>query len=252
MKYSFISNINIIICLLLLFLFKSNSQAEIFINYGETKSKNTKKIYLTIDMCPSNKSGYDKELFNSIIFLSKKYKTTIPVAIAVSGYWILNHINELKEIKQLEKDGYILITWVNHSYKHYYNQNKGIADNFMLYNEIIEAKKDIKKNYDLMIENNLVPSNFFRFPALVSDNYLNSVVEEMGLIPLGAESWLAKTNGKFQGGDIILVHGNLNEKLGVNLFIKNVKNNTFDNFEFASILDFEIKKHFFLYHNYIN
>jgi hypothetical protein len=214
-------------------------EAKIISNYGYQKSQNIQKIYLTIDMCPSRSKDYDKDLFDAIVMLSKRYQKPINVAIAVSGYWILEHKEALEEIKQLEKEGYMAITWVNHGYQHHYDEHAKLQDNFMLHNEKY-AIYDIIKNHSVMIEYGLTPSNFFRFPGLISDEYLNNLLTKIDLIPLGASTWLAKSRGKFSGGDIILLHGNTNERLGAKLFIKNVKNNAFDNFEFASISDFTL------------
>ena len=66
----------------------------------------------------------------------------------------------------------------------------------------------------LLIENGLTPSPFFRFPGLVADAGLLTRLRQLWLIPIGSDAWLAKgevpVNGSF-----ILVHGNGNEPQGV-------------------------------------
>lgn len=207
-------------------------------NYGITDNKKSiSTIYITVDLCPSSKSDYSKELFKEFIKLSKSRSQTIPIGVSVSGLWILSHQEALKEIQKIEKDGFIKITWINHGYTHYYNPNLEYGDNFLLHNQS-EAEKDIKKNNDLMVKYKLTPSNFIRFPGLISNKYLENLFEKNGYKILGASAWLAKTNGKFKGGDIILVHGNKNEEYGVKLFINNVKNGNFNNYKFGSLEDF--------------
>lgn len=231
-----------IILLTLIFLLLSPFVlfAELTYNYnsGITKNPNAKDtIYITIDLCPSHHINYSKELFESFIKLSQSRGETIPIAIAISGVWLLNHKKSLSEILKIEKDGYIKITWVNHSYKHYYKTNLDNGKNFLLYNQS-KTKEDIKKNHDLMIKTGLTPSNFLRFPGLMSNDYLDKLFENEGYKILGASAWLNKTNGTFKGGDVILVHGNRNEEIGVKLFIKNIINGSFNNYKFGSIEDF--------------
>ena len=44
------------------------------------------------------------------------------------------------------------------------------------------------------------------------------LVQSLGLIPIGAKSWIAKTKN-FKFGDIVLIHGNGNESIGVTYFL---------------------------------
>jgi hypothetical protein len=70
-----------------------------------------------------------------------------------------------------------------------------------------------------MLKNGLLPSAFFRFPGLVSDQQLVYKITGFGLIPVGTDAWLAKGQQP-QAGSIVLIHGNGNEPTGVNDFIK--------------------------------
>ena len=69
-----------------------------------------------------------------------------------------------------------------------------------------------------MLKNGLIPSAFFRFPGLVSDQQVVFKVTDYGLIPIGSDAWLAKGQ-QAQNGSIVLIHGNGNEPVGVNDFI---------------------------------
>ncbi len=204
-------------------------------NYGLTRSKNINELYLTIDMCPSSKKSMEELLFLELIKLSKHRQTPINIAIAISGKWAETHENDSKKLLNWQKDGYLNITWVNHSYKHYYNPDLPIEKNFMIH-DIGNAKNDIIKNQQVLLNYGVILSDFFRFPGLVSNRYLNNLVEkELHLRILGANAWLVKTSGKFSGGDIILIHGNKNEPKGIEIFLKLLKQGSFDKYYFAPI-----------------
>ena len=70
-----------------------------------------------------------------------------------------------------------------------------------------------------MIEHGLLPSVFFRFPGLVSDESVFERVISKGLIPTGSDAWLAKGQVP-KAGSIVLIHGNGNEPAGVRAFLK--------------------------------
>jgi len=69
-----------------------------------------------------------------------------------------------------------------------------------------------------MLKNGLLPSVFFRFPGLVSDQQLVYRITDFGLIPIGSDAWLAKGQ-KANAGSIVLIHANGNEPVGVDDFI---------------------------------
>ena len=76
-----------------------------------------------------------------------------------------------------------------------------------------------------MLKNGLLPSAFFRFPGLVSDQQLVYRITDLGLIPIGTDAWLAKGQQP-QAGSIVLIHGNGNEPVGVDDFIKLLRSKT--------------------------
>ncbi|MDO7744704.1 MAG: polysaccharide deacetylase, partial [Pedobacter sp.] len=67
-----------------------------------------------------------------------------------------------------------------------------------------------------------LPSVFFRFPGLVSDQQVADKVLAYGIIPVGSDAWLAKGQQP-SAGSIVLIHGNGNEPVGVADFIKLLK-----------------------------
>ena len=179
-------------------------------------------ITLTIDLCPSHKP-LDKSIFSSLIAAYAKIEQPEPVALSISGKFLLTHQNDIDWLKQLEKDGQIKITWINHTFTHYYNPKEPLADNFLL-------KPGTNISYEVLtlekalLNNDLLPSVFFRFPGLVSDNAVVQNITNFGLIPIGSDAWLAKGQAA-NNGSIVLIHGNGNEPLGVQDFIKLLNRN---------------------------
>lgn len=180
-------------------------------------------ISLTADLCPSHKP-LDRRIFTDMISEFQKVEKPAPIALSVSGLWMLAHTADIEWLKKLRNEGEIRITWVNHSYNHRVSKTAPLKENFLL-----EPGTDI--NYEvlatekLMLKNGLVPSCFFRFPGLVSDQSLVYKITDYGLIPIGSDAWLAKGQ-QAQDGSIVLIHGNGNEPVGVTDFINLLRSKT--------------------------
>ncbi|TWI99968.1 hypothetical protein JN11_02384 [Mucilaginibacter frigoritolerans] len=180
-------------------------------------------ISLTADLCPSHRP-LDRVIFTDIYQQFQKVETPVPVALSITGVWMRQHQNDLQWLKQLQKEHEIYITWINHSYNHRVSAKLPLKENFLL-----EAGTDI--NYEVletekaMLKNGLLPSIFFRFPGLVSDQQLVYKITNFGLIPIGTDAWLAKGQAS-QPGSIVLIHANGNEPVGVNDFINLLKSKT--------------------------
>lgn len=179
-----------------------------------------KGITLTIDLCPSHKK-LDRVIFQSLMDEFKKIEQPIPIAISVSGNWMLKHQEDLKWLKDLILQKEIDVTWINHSYHHEVN-NLPLIENFLLAKGT-DLAVEVLGNEKLMLQNGLVPSVFFRFPGLVSDQTVVEKVVAYGLIPIGSDAWLAKGQ-RPNAGSIVLIHGNGNEEIGVADFIQLLKN----------------------------
>lgn len=185
---------------------------------------NEKGITLTIDLCPSHKP-LDRIIFQSVFDEYKKIEQPEPLAISVSGKWMLKHKDDLKWLKSLVEKKELNITWVNHSYNHEVN-SLPLSENFLL---APGTKLDLEvlENEKLMLKNGLTPSVFFRFPGLVSDKAVVDKIEAYGLIPIGSDAWLAKGQQP-NAGSIVLIHGNGNEEIGVKDFIQLLRNKQAD------------------------
>ncbi|MDB5018706.1 MAG: polysaccharide deacetylase [Mucilaginibacter sp.] len=180
-------------------------------------------ISLTADLCPSSRP-LDRRIFTDIFQQFQKVEQPVPVALSITGIWMRDHQPDLAWLKELQLKNQVIITWINHSYNHRVSRTLPLKDNFLL-----EPGTDI--NFEVlgteqaMLKNGLLPSVFFRFPGLVSDQQLIYKITDFGLIPIGSDAWLAKGQQP-QSGSIVLIHGNGNEPIGVNDFINLLKSKT--------------------------
>lgn len=174
-------------------------------------------ISLTADLCPSHRP-LDRRIFTAIFADFGKVERPVPIALSVTGIWMRQHPQDLAWLKQMQQRQEIYITWINHSFNHRVSLKAPLKENFLLEPgtninyEVLETEKS-------MLRNGLLPSVFFRFPGLVSDQQLVYRITDFGLIPIGTDAWLAKGQQPMNGS-IVLIHGNGNEPVGVNDFLQ--------------------------------
>lgn len=186
----------------------------------ERTNVNEKGFSLTMDLCPSHKP-LTRSVFEDLIAAFEPEEKPIPLTITITGLWIQSHKDDLEWLKTLEKRGDLRITWVNHSFHHYFNPKLPLTRNFLLKNGT-NIQDEVLQNEQAMITNGLLPSIFFRFPGLISDRSIFDEILKLGLLPLGSDAWLAK--GQIpQNGSIVLIHPNGNEPIGIADFVKLVK-----------------------------
>jgi hypothetical protein len=176
-----------------------------------------KGIDLTIDLCPSHRP-LDRIVFTDLISEVGRIEKPVPLAISITGRWIMMHQKDLNWIDSLIKNGSLSVVWINHTYNHYTNKNAPLKMNFMLAPNI-DVNSEILKTEIALLQEGIIPSAFFRFPGLISDNEVFSKITNLGLIPIGSDAWLAKGQWP-ENGSIVLIHANGNEPLGVHDFIK--------------------------------
>jgi hypothetical protein len=175
-------------------------------------------VDLTVDLCPS-RFPMDRALFSELVKDLGAVETPVPLAVAVTGVWMDRHPGDLDWLAGLETSGAISVTWINHSFHHRTSPDLPLKENFLL-EKGTDLDAEVLKTEIRMIERGILPSIFFRFPGLVSDQALvRAVTETYGLIPVGSDAWLAK-NQKPGAGSIILVHANGNDPLGVRAFLR--------------------------------
>ncbi|KIO77318.1 polysaccharide deacetylase [Pedobacter lusitanus] len=187
------------------------------ITHGFPKEKG---VTLTIDLCPSHKP-LDRIIFTSLIKEFAKTEQPVPLALSVTGRWMMAHNDDLNWLKELVAKKEIEITWVNHSFYHHVSPTAPLRTNFLL-EPGTSMDFEILGTEMAMIQRGLTPSVFFRFPGLVSDQEIVDKVLAYGVIPIGSDAWLAKGQ-KPAAGSIVLIHGNGNEPVGVADFIKLLK-----------------------------
>lgn len=173
-------------------------------------------VFLTSDLCPSSKHGYEQQFYAHLA--DNQNSSRFPVAIAVSGKWIQMHKQEFEQLQQYKKQKKLNILWVNHSFSHPYVAGIPLKRNFLLLPGV-DFEREVLELEKLLLEHGEMPSVFFRFPGLVSDESLIKKLETLHLIPLGSDAWLAKGQ-QVKSGSIILVHGNGNEHSGIERFEK--------------------------------
>lgn len=192
---------------------KNTSAPYLFENHGVKHADNSSEgNILTIDLCPSSKR-FEAKFFNSLIQKSEKIGKPVPVTIAISGQWLIEHPQEFQWLIKQEKEQKLSITWANHSFSHIYYNDQPYSKNFLL-TPGTNIKLEILSTEKYLLEAGEVPSIFFRFPGLIANKKLILKLRNYGLIPLGADAWLAK-NQPITAGGVILVHGNSNEPLGI-------------------------------------
>ena len=175
--------------------------------------------FLTVDLCPS-KRPFEREMFEAAAALGNG--ATVPVAVAVTGVWLMSHPEEISYLKGEEAAGRLAITWVNHSYHHVYDPKLPLERNFLL-TPGTDLSAEVLELEQLLLARGLVPAPFFRFPGLVSDQAAVTRLRELSLIPIGSDAWLAKGEAP-RKGSFILVHGNGNEPKGIKLLLPMLKN----------------------------
>jgi hypothetical protein len=177
-------------------------------------------VVLTVDLCPSI-HPLDRALFTKILDNFAPEEKPVPLGVAITGRWMLEHPKDLVWLRQLERDREFAVTWINHSFNHRYSPQLPLSRNFLL-EAGTDANFEVLGTEAAMIDNDLCPSIFFRFPGLVSDPALVRRVIAYGLVPVGSDAWLAKSQAP-KPGSIVLVHGNGNEPLGIEKFLALMK-----------------------------
>jgi len=192
---------------------KSTAAPYVTENQGITHTNDAEEgNVLTIDLCPSTKP-FEADFFNALVDKANTSGKPVPITIAISGMWIIEHPDEFQWLVNMKKENKLVITWANHSFSHTYYSDLPYSENFLL-SPGTNVNLEILSTEKSLLEAGEMPSVFFRFPGLISNKHLIKQLKQYGLIPLGADAWLAKRQSVTPGG-VILVHGNSNEHAGI-------------------------------------
>lgn len=190
--------------------------------------------FLTADLCPSSKKGFNQELFETLEHASQVHGgDALPMALSVSGGWIRHHGESLQWLRKEMEAGRLQITWINHTMTHPYDSHAELSHNFML-ETASDPVAEILELEMMLVAQGIAPSVFFRFPGLVSSPQLIEVLESLHLVALGSDAWLAKGQQP-KPGSVILIHANLNEQIGVKLMLEWVASQPKDSIRFLPL-----------------
>jgi hypothetical protein len=184
---------------------------DVIVNGGLVHGATTTGSFVTGDLCPSH-----RPLDRAFLEKLEGVESPVPVALSISGLWLIRHQADFQWLRDQERAGALKITWVDHSYHHQFVPGRPLADNFLLMPGV-DMRAEMLDTERLLIANGETPSVFFRFPGLISNAALMQVMRDNHLIVLGADAWLAKTPRAGPGG-IILLHLNGNEPAGLEIF----------------------------------
>ncbi len=188
----------------------ASGAADVIVNGGLVRGAMTGS-FVTGDLCPSHRP-LDRAFLQTLEAIEKP----APVALAISGLWLIRHPADFAWLRKQERAGALDITWVDHSYHHPYVPRRPLADNFLLMAGV-DMAAEILDTEQLLIASGATPSAFFRFPGLISNPALMRVAGDYHLIVLGADAWLARSP-RAKPGAVILVHPNGNEPAGLEIF----------------------------------
>jgi len=174
-------------------------------------------VVLTVDLCPSLRP-LDRSLFDAVIGEFGPEERPVPLAIAVTGVWMEEHPDDLTWLLERVHRGDVAITWIDHTFNHRFDPTTALAHNFLL-EPGTDLQAEILRTEQAMLKHGMVPSVFFRFPGLVSSRALFDRVVAHGLVPVGSDAWLAKGQRPTEGS-IVLLHGNGNEPIGIEDFLR--------------------------------
>jgi hypothetical protein len=167
--------------------------------------------FVTGDLCPSRRP-LDRAFLDKLAAQGPH----TPVALSISGLWLLHHFEDYRWLLDRQAAGALDILWVNHTYHHPYSRGEPYDHNFLL-SKGVDPDAEILELERLLIANGQTPSLFFRFPGLISSAPLMQAVRRHHLVSLGADAWLAQ--GERPGeGSVVLVHVNGNEENGLAMF----------------------------------
>jgi hypothetical protein len=174
-------------------------------------------VDLTIDLCPA-KHVLVRSFFTRLEQELDSAQKPVPMAISLTGSWMKEHPDDLAWLKGEVDSGLIAVTWINHSFNHRTARDLTLKENFLL-EPGTNITEEVLSTEKMMLANGLVPSVFFRFPGLVSDDSVFHKVTAFGVIPIGTDAWLAKGEWP-EEGSIVLVHANGNDPMGIRRFFE--------------------------------
>lgn len=178
------------------------------------------RFAVTIDMCQSS-NPWDQDLFNRLVALGGELGKPVHVGVAMTGLWAAGHAENFHQLVRWQKEGKLDITWINHSYRHTLSKQSS-GEFLFLTAPTINFKAEVLDLEKLLLEQGLMFSPLFRFPGLAHNAARLTELNSLSLFGLDANAWLAKGE-KIEDRSVVLIHGNGNERNGIELFLKEIK-----------------------------
>jgi hypothetical protein len=172
------------------------------------------RFVVTVDMCQSSRA-WEQGMFEGLVALGEATGTPIPVGVAMTGRWATAHPRELAKLIAWGASDALRITWIDHSYNHPVKDARG--EYTFMTDPSVDLRSEVLRLEVLLLSQRVVVSPFFRFPGLTHNATRLRQLNELGLLALDANAWLAKGE-RIRDGRMVLLHGNGNEHVGIEMF----------------------------------
>jgi len=179
------------------------------------------RFAVTIDMCQSSRE-WESELFDWLRDYAATRDDPVPVGIAMTGLWALRHPEQFREIVRWHADGELSIVWIDHSFHHPLRPNADRSVYAFMTAEDVDMRDEVTDLERLLLSQGALPSTLFRFPGLTWNETRLADINDMSLVALDADAWIAKGQPVKDAG-VVLLHGNGNEPIGVDWFLEQME-----------------------------
>jgi hypothetical protein len=201
-------------------------------------------VTTTVDMCQSRRT-WEAGFYQWLVELGLERNQPQSVGVAMTGLWAHRHSDKFNQLVEWDRNNLLDVRWINHSYHH---QLSKTADGRYLFltDPAIDFEDEVLSLEKLLLEQGVMFSLLFRFPGLTHDAGRLRQLSDLGLFALDANAWVAKGE-LVENGSVILLHGNGNEPVGIEMFFEWVealkKNSAFDTIHFVDPLDVLPRQH---------
>jgi hypothetical protein len=178
--------------------------------------KHRRAVAVTVDLCWSLRA-YEEKFLQSLPAIAQAQGQPIHPVMFVSGRWLEQHPEEMHALVELDEKPGVEIIWGLHSWSH--PKSGGFMNDF----SPDELRRDTLLVEQRLLEWGIVPSAYYRFPGLIHDRLRLEEILKLDLLPIDCDSWMALVRPArpepfyhpARDGSIILIHGNGNEKPGI-------------------------------------
>jgi soluble lytic murein transglycosylase-like protein/TolA-binding protein/peptidoglycan/xylan/chitin deacetylase (PgdA/CDA1 family) len=195
--------------------FEREGQSGLGLANGD-RSTLPRSISVTLDFCWST-HRFESRFLTNLPAMGKKLGAA-PVTLFICGRWMDQHPTEMQSLLDLERQKGAELCWGLHSWVH------PISNGFMNRLSPDAVREDTLRLERALLEWGVIPTVYYRFPALIHDPPRVAAILDLDLLPIDCDAWIAVqgTPQPFghptQDGSIVLLHGNGNEPVGIARF----------------------------------